>query len=238
MAKSRSKKIKKHYFLYAGTLVCLLIVIYFLWIFAHVFWWKYQNPHETRFMAQRLAEIRKKKPNAALKQHWVDYDKISPSFKRAVIAAEDDRFMNHHGFDWEGISHAFEKNLQKGETVAGGSTISQQLAKNLFLSPERSFVRKGKEAVITLMIETIWSKKRILEVYLNVAEWGDGIFGAEAAARHYYDIPAAAVNDHQAAQLAVMLPNPRYYEKNFSPYLERHAQRVQTRMRYSVLPDK
>ncbi len=237
MPQPPKKKSRKRLLLRVIALVLLLIVVYFLWIFVRVMWWKYHDPHETRFMTQQLTEIRKDRPKATLQQRWVAYDKISSSFKRAVVAAEDDRFTDHRGFDWEGISHALEKNLKKGEAVAGGSTISQQLAKNLFLSSERSFVRKGKEAAITMMIEATWSKKRILEVYLNVAEWGEGVFGAEAAAQHYYQIPASAVNDSQAARLAVMLPNPRRYEKHFPPALEHHAQRVQARMRYTVLPD-
>ena len=120
--------------------------------------------------------------------------------------------------------------------MAGGSTISQQLAKNLFLSPSRSYLRKGQEAIITLMIEKTWTKRRILEVYLNVVEWGNGIFGAEAAARRYYGIPAASLGPAQAARMAVMLPNPRRYEKQFGPRLAAHAARVQRRMIYSEVP--
>ncbi|MDR1529324.1 MAG: monofunctional biosynthetic peptidoglycan transglycosylase [Burkholderiales bacterium] len=219
-------------------LALLLLAAYFFWIFAHVLWWNYANPSETRFMARRLAIIRQHDPQAILKHQWVNYDQISTPFKRAVVAAEDDRFIEHHGFDWDGISHALEKNLKQGETIAGGSTITQQLAKNLFLSFERNVFRKGKEAMITVIIETVWTKKRILEVYLNVAEWGDGVFGAEAAARHYYGVSAAQIDEAQAARLAVMLPNPRRYEKVFPEYLATHADRVQSRMRYTVLPSE
>ena len=150
-----------------------------------------------------------------------NYDKISVHLKRAVIAAEDDKFIDHEGFDWDGIQKAIEKNQKKGKAVAGGSTISQQLAKNLFLSPSRSYLRKAEEAVITVMIENLWDKRRILEVYLNVVEWGDGVFGCEAAAQRYYRVSAAQLAPAQAARLAVMLPNPRKYEKTYGPRLAR-----------------
>lgn len=136
------------------------------------------------------------------------YGQISASLKRALVAAEDSKFMQHHGFDFDGMQKALERNEKRGRIAAGGSTITQQLAKNLFLWPEKSLLRKGQEAVITLMIETTWSKRRILEVYMNEIEWGKGIFGAEAAARHYFGIPASALSDYQAAMLAAMVPSP------------------------------
>ena len=211
-------------------------LLYFCWLFAQVAWWNYANPRETAFMAERLAVMKKKDPGATLRQAWVPYERISTPLKRAVVAAEDDRFLDHRGFDWESMTQALEKNLKHGKTVAGGSTISQQLAKNLFLSSERSYARKAEEAIITAMIEATWSKERILEVYLNIAEWGDGIFGAEAAAKHYYGISAAQLNAPQAARLAVMLPNPRRYQKDFPPRLEAHAKRIEKRMQASVVP--
>jgi monofunctional biosynthetic peptidoglycan transglycosylase len=142
----------------------------------------------------------------------VPYNRISNNLKRSLIAAEDSKFLDHEGFDWEGIQKAYEKNQKKGKIVAGGSTISQQLAKNLFLSSKRAFWRKGEEAVITVMLERMMSKRRILEVYLNVIEWGNGVFGAEAAARHYYQTSAANLTAEQAAELASMVPNPRYFD--------------------------
>jgi monofunctional biosynthetic peptidoglycan transglycosylase len=229
------KRIKR--WLKWGVLWLLLAgFLYVCWLFAQVVWWNYANPHETAFMTERLAVLRGKDPKAILQQTWVPYDHISKPLKLAVVAAEDDRFLDHSGFDWDGMTQALEKNLKRGKTVAGGSTISQQLAKNLFLSSRRSYTRKAEEALITVMIEAVWSKKRTLEVYLNVAEWGEGIFGAEAAARHYYGISAAQLNAPQAARLAVMLPNPRRYQKNFSPRLEAHAQRIEKRMRASEVP--
>ncbi|MDR1646714.1 MAG: monofunctional biosynthetic peptidoglycan transglycosylase [Zoogloeaceae bacterium] len=193
-------------------LVVGLFLMVQLWFFGWVFWWKYTPPEETRFMRLRLAELRATRPEAELQYRWVSYANISPQLKRALIAAEDAHFVEHEGFDWEGIQQAMQKNEKKGRFVAGGSTISQQLAKNLFLSPDRSLPRKGQEAIITLMLETLWDKERIFEVYLNVIEWGNGVFGAEAAAQHYYRKSAARLNAAEAAKLAALVPNPRYYD--------------------------
>ncbi len=193
-----------------------LVLLYQLWVFAHVLWWIDHNPKSTAFMAAGLLRQQDKKPGAELRHKWVPYDRISINLKRAIVAAEDGKFLSHEGFDVEGIEAAVKKNLKKGKLVAGGSTISQQLAKNLFLTGERSFIRKGQEAVITLMIEATWSKRRILEVYLNVIEWGNGIYGAEAAARRYYKTSAAKLSRDQAARMAAMVPNPRWYENNRS----------------------
>ncbi|WP_331346391.1 monofunctional biosynthetic peptidoglycan transglycosylase [Cellvibrio sp. UBA7661] len=144
--------------------------------------------------------------------------------------------MEHHGFDFRGIENALKKNERRGKSVAGGSSITQQLAKNLFLSPSRSYLRKAEEAVIALMIELVWDKRRILEVYLNVVEWGNGVFGVEAAARHYYQLSAAQIGPSAAARMAVMLPNPRKYEKAMPAWVARHASRVQARMHHSRIP--
>jgi monofunctional biosynthetic peptidoglycan transglycosylase len=197
-------------------LLAALFLLMQLWYLGHVLWWKAFDPSSTAFMETGLARIQEKNPDAELRQRWVDYPRISIHLKRAVIAAEDSRFIAHEGFDWEGIEKAVEKNLKKGRIVAGGSTISQQLAKNLFLSASKNPFRKLQEAVITVMIEQLWSKRRILEVYLNVIEWGNGIYGAEAAARRYFKSSAAALGPGQAAHLAAMIPNPRYYETHRS----------------------
>jgi monofunctional biosynthetic peptidoglycan transglycosylase len=154
-----------------------------------------------------------------------------------VIAAEDAKFADHEGFDWEGIQKAMEKNQRKGKIVAGGSTITQQLAKNLFLSGERSWWRKGQEAIITEMLEATMDKERIFEIYLNVVEWGDGIFGAEAAARHYFGTGAANLSNRQAALLAAMLPSPRRFEKNpNSAYLQHRVEVIVDRMPQATVP--
>jgi monofunctional biosynthetic peptidoglycan transglycosylase len=167
----------------------------------------------------------------------VSYEKISIHLKRAIIASEDAKFVDHEGFDWDGIQKAIQKNQQKGKIVAGGSTISQQLAKNLFLTPSKTPWRKAEEAVVTLMLETLWSKQRILEVYLNVIEWGNGVFGAEAAARHYYGVAASQLTAEQAAKLAGMVPNPRFYDRNRNaPGLARKAGVIMARMPSAELP--
>lgn len=214
-----------------------LFFLWQVWLLAWVLLWSWVNPGETRFMEIRLAELRQKNPQAQLKQQWVAYERISPHLKRAIIAAEDAKFVDHEGFDWEGMQKAIEKNQKRGRTVAGGSTISQQLAKNLFLTPTKSYVRKVEEAIITLMLEGLWSKRRIFEVYLNVIEWGNGVFGAEAAARHYYNTSAAQLGPEQAARLAGMVPNPRYYDRNRSaPGLGRKAAIILGRMPGAEVP--
>ena len=207
------------------------------WYFGWVVYWKYANPSNTRFMSLRLAELREKDPKAGLKRQWVPYDRMSDKLKRAVIAAEDAKFLDHEGFDWEGIQKALEKNQKKGKVVAGGSTITQQLAKNLFLSSEKTPWRKAQEALITLMLEAVMDKSRILEIYLNVVEWGPGVFGAEAAAHHYYGIPASELNAQQAARLAVLLPNPRKLGRlPNSPYIASRTQVILGRMGAAEVP--
>jgi monofunctional biosynthetic peptidoglycan transglycosylase len=192
----------------------VLMLLYQAWIAAHVWWWIDHNPSSSSFMEDRLEVMQDKNPDAELQHQWVPYKRISNSLKQALIASEDAKFVDHEGFDWEGIQKAYEKNLKKGKIVAGGSTISQQLAKNLFLSTKRTPWRKGEEVIITVMLEHMMEKQRIFEIYLNVIEWGNGVFGAEAAARHYYHVSAAQLSPQQAAKLAAMVPNPRYYDKH------------------------
>jgi monofunctional biosynthetic peptidoglycan transglycosylase len=192
----------------------LIFVLYQLWLFAHICWWVKFDPSTSAFMTDRLEVMQDQNPKARLKHKWVPYKNISANLKRALIAAEDAKFVDHEGFDWEGIQKAYEKNLKKGKIVAGGSTISQQLAKNLFLSTKRTPWRKAEETIITLMLEAVMDKQRIFEIYLNVIEWGNGVFGAEAAARHYFGVSAAKLSAEQAARLAAMVPNPRYYDRH------------------------
>ena len=221
-------------------LVLLLIGLllgYQLWLLGWVVYWNNVNPDHTRFMEIRLAELREKKPDAQLQKQWVPYQRISAHLKRAIIASEDAKFVDHEGFDWDGIQKAIEKNQKRGKVVAGGSTISQQLAKNLFLTPAKTPWRKVEEAIITLMIEAVMDKQRIFEIYLNVIEWGNGVFGAEAAARHYYNIGASQLGPEQAAKMAGMVPNPRYYDRNRSaPGLARKAGVILERMPASEIP--
>ena len=165
------------------------------------------------------------------------YAKISSHLKRALIAAEDAKFVEHSGFDWDSIQGALDKNERRGRVVAGGSTITQQLAKNLFLSPEKSYVRKAEEAVVTLLLEAMLPKQRILELYLNVIEWGNGVFGAEAAAQRYFGIPAAQLSAEQAARLAAMAPAPRRFERNpDSAYLAGRVATILARMPAAIVP--
>ena len=220
----------------AGALAIALLA-WHAYVATVIWWWRDHPPRETAFMSYRMSELREKNPRAELHYRFVPYDRISTSLKRAMIAAEDSRFVEHEGFDWDGIQLALEKNQKKGRIVAGGSTITQQLAKNLFLSPARSYVRKAEEAAITLMLEAILDKQRIFELYLNVIEWGSGVFGAEAAAQRYFGISAARLAPEQAARLAAMAPNPRFYERNpAAPGLNRKIGIILARMPAAEFP--
>ena len=207
------------------------------WYFAHVLWWRSFQPGTSAFMERRIEELRAKDPKARLAHQWVPYERISTQLKRAVVASEDAKFLDHEGFDWEAISKAIEKNERKGKVVSGASTISQQLAKNLFLSGQRSWLRKGEEAVITWMLETVLDKRRILELYLNFAEWGEGVFGAEAAARYHFGTSAAALSAQQAAFLAAILPSPRRYGRGgVTPYVAGRIETILARMPAAQIP--
>ncbi len=227
-------------FRYLAALIGLLLaffIAYQAYVLLKLWWWDDHNPASTAFMDARLTLMRERNPNAKLQQIWVPYEKISSHLKRAILVAEDDRFVDHEGFDWDGIQKAMEKNQKKGKVVAGGSTISQQLAKNMFLSGERSMLRKGEEALITVMMEQVLDKERILEIYLNVIEWGDGVFGAEAAARHYFGVSAAQLSQQQAAKMAAMVPRPRFYDRNRNaPWLLKKTQIILERMPRAQLP--
>jgi len=204
----------KRWFWRTFLLFIAAIFAYQSWIFSQVVYWNYYNPSSSAFMQRRLEALRHRDVDAVLRARWVPYEKISPNLKRAIIAAEDAKFLAHEGFDFQALQNAYQKNLKKGRLVAGGSTISQQLAKNLFLSAEKTPWRKFQEAIITLMLENVMSKRRILEIYLNVIEWGNTVFGAEAAARHYFGVSASSVTAEQAARLAAMVPNPRFYDEH------------------------
>ena len=222
------------WFILAPIIAVLALQAYF---FVQIWWWVDHNPGSTSFMRQQRSVLQEKNPAATLQYTWVPYEKISNNLKRAIIASEDSNFSEHEGVDWEALEKAYEKNTRKGKPVAGGSTITQQLAKNLFLSGERSYLRKGQELIIAYMLEFWMDKERIFEIYLNVVEWGSGVFGAEAAARHYYGIPASALGASQAARLAVMLPNPRFYDKNrASSYLAKRTGLILRRMGSAELP--
>lgn len=213
-----------------------------LWFLAWIAYWKWENPDTTAFMRRERERLelkygKKQAHKRGLRFRWVAYERISNHLKRAVVTSEDARFVAHEGVDWDAIQKAFENNQKRGKHVRGGSTISQQLAKNLFLSGQRSYVRKGQELVITWMIEWMWDKRRILEVYLNVAEWGEGVFGAEAAARHYFGVSARYLSDSQSARLAAFLPNPKVYGRlRTGRYLDRRTAAIQAMMYSAHIP--
>lgn len=222
------------------------------------------NPQSTTFQRSEAGRLLATHGKVLWSQSWVDYEQISDHLKRAVITSEDAGFADHSGIEWDALEQAFERNQRAQERAAklnerldrrtaaparnaaaprvqprlvGGSTITQQLAKNLFLSGERSVMRKAQEFVITLMLEALLSKRRILEIYLNNVEWGEGLFGAQAAARHYFQVDAARLSPLQAAQLAVMLPAPKRFEKRpNSPYVQGRAGTVAARMEGIDLP--
>ena len=200
----------KAFFMRLMMLVISFILLVQIWIFASLWWWKTHPVETTMFMRLHYFSA----PEAKIHHEWKDSEDISNDFKRAVITAEDGRFMQHNGFDWTGMEEALKKNVQNGSVVAGGSTISQQLSKNLFFYNKRSYLRKAQEAVATWMMERMWSKHRILEVYVNSVELGKGIYGVEAASRHYFGKSAKNLTRDQAIKLAAMLPNPKYYQNH------------------------
>ena len=216
----------------------LLVVVSFvllvqLWIFASLAWWRYKPVETTMFMRIDYWS----EPSKPIQHEWRDYDEISEYMKKAIVAAEDGKFMQHHGFDWDGIQAALERNNDTGKVVAGCSTISQQVAKNLFLYNKRSFIRKGQEAVATWMMERMWSKERILEVYLNSVEFGDNIYGVEAATQHYFGKSSRSLSREQAVFLAAILPNPKYYQDHQNDRkLQNRERMIRKYMRYSDIP--
>lgn len=222
----------KAFIVRALLVVVSLVLLVQLWIFSSLVWWR-THPVESTMM-MRLDYWSDSQP---IKHQWRDYDDISDYFKHAIIAAEDAKFLHHKGFDWEGMQHALERNKDKGKVVAGGSTISQQLAKNLFLFNKRSFLRKGQEAIATWMMERVWSKQRILEVYLNSVEFAENIYGVEAASQYYFGHSAQNMSREQAAFLAAVLPNPKYYQDHRNDRKLQYRKRLILKyMRSSQIP--
>ncbi|TFH09714.1 MAG: monofunctional biosynthetic peptidoglycan transglycosylase [Nitrosomonadales bacterium] len=207
---------RKYWFWKTILFLFCLVFFYQVWILCHIVYWNSYNPSTSAFMQHRLDILRNKNPSnrIELRYKWIPYELISPYLKRAVIASEDAKFLKHNGFDYIAIQMAYKKNLEKKKFIVGGSTISQQLAKNLFLSTKKTPWRKMEEAIITLMLENVMSKRRILEIYLNIIEWGNNVFGAEAAAQYYYNISSFSLSAKQSALLAAMIPNPRFYDQN------------------------
>lgn len=208
------------------------------YVYGNIITYRAVAPHQTAFMGMRMAEFQKEGRDVALDYRWVPYDQISDNLKKALIASEDAKFAAHGGFDWSGIQNAIKRNQQSGEVKAGGSTISQQLAKNLFLNDSRSYIRKAEEAAITAMMEAVTDKDRIFELYLNAIEWHYGVFGAEAAAQYFYKKPAADLSRQQAAKLAARVPAPLFYADNpKSPRLRGKTNIILRRMGSAELPE-
>ena len=209
----------------------VLVVAFHVLVAGLLLIWKTQPINNSMFMlTHRLT-------GGTVTQTWAEYDAIAKSAKQAAIVSEDSTFSQHNGFDMKGIKAAQKKNEETGKMSAGGSTITQQLAKNLFLTSHRSYTRKAEEAILTIMIETFWDKQRILIAYLNVAEFGNGIYGIDAAAQHYFDKSAANLNRDESALLIAMLTNPKYYESHQSDKRLRNKQRIiKKRMKNAVLP--
>lgn len=215
-----------------------ILLLFNVYAYGQIISYRALAPHHTAFMNMRMAELSDSRPNVALDYRWVDYSQISVNLKKALIASEDATFAEHGGFDWNGIKNAIARNNRSGSVRAGGSTISQQLAKNLFLNENRSYLRKIEEAVLTAMLEATTDKDRIYELYLNVIEWGYGIYGAEAAAQRWFKIPATQLNKVQAAQLAARVPRPLYYAENpRDAALRRKTNIILRRMGSAELPE-
>ncbi|MDR0274487.1 MAG: monofunctional biosynthetic peptidoglycan transglycosylase [Burkholderiaceae bacterium] len=227
----------------------LLLQLFFI---GHIALARWFDPQSTSFQRSELWRLATQNKRLRWQQTWRPWAQLADPLKRAVIASEDDDFVNHDGVQWEAIERAWRKNAAAQEAaalraeqnkparplrIAGGSTITQQLAKNLFLSGERTLLRKGQELALTWALERLLTKPRILEIYLNSVEWGEGVFGAEAAARRYYGKSAAQLTPRQAARLAVMLPRPRYFEQlPDSPWLAHRATVIERRMAAVELP--
>lgn len=243
----------------AGRLVLLLLVSALalqLALVLRIAGMRFIDPQSTSFQRSEILRLVVERHELPWRQEWRDYQDIADVLKRAVIASEDASFTDHGGIDWEAIEKAWERNqraqaqadarqarqpaaraVARPPRIVGGSTITQQLAKNLFLSPERSLLRKGEELVITFALETLLGKRRILELYLNHAEWGEGVFGAQAAARHYFRVDADQLTPMQAARLAVMLPAPKRFERRpGSAYVSGRAATIVARMGAVDLP--
>ncbi|HEU0229799.1 MAG TPA: monofunctional biosynthetic peptidoglycan transglycosylase [Burkholderiaceae bacterium] len=238
----RKRRSSRHGLVRAVVLIGIsAVLLYLLGLFLMVVWYNFRNPDTSAFMRETLIELRATNPHATLVHEWVPYAGISINLKRAVIASEDSTFVENDGVNWDAIREAWLYNQRQkrrgSDKRRGGSTITQQLAKNLFLSSSRTYLRKGQELILAYMINAIMSKRRILELYLNLAQWGDNLFGAQAAARRYYHIDASRLSQRQAAQLAVMLPDPDYFgDHRSSSYLQRRTNVIEQRMRLVDIP--
>lgn len=249
---TRPKKTKKMFFhrrlpesravgWWLKRLFLLLFVLFFLYqitIAAQVVWFRWFDPQSTAFIDAERRRLASLDPPKQIDQRWVKYQDISVNAKRAVMSAEDTGFADHAGIEWEAIERALRANAESGSIRFGGSTITMQLAKNLFLSSDRSYFRKAQEIAIALLIEAVMDKPRILELYLNVAEWGVGVFGIEAAAQHYFGRSVARLTARQAAWLAAILPSPKRYDLNRqSRWIDRKTGIIMRRMPQIAVPE-
>jgi monofunctional glycosyltransferase len=230
----------------------IALLVLQLYFFSRIVLMRWVMPESTAFERSEIYRVASLDKSFSWKQQAVDYNRMPETIKLAVIASEDGDFVNHNGIEWEALERAWQRNAKAEQQavrrsaktgkpiapkVVGGSTITQQLAKNLFLSGERTLLRKAQEFALSLMLEAALPKERILEIYLNSVELGEGIFGVEAASQHYFKKPAQRLSAHEAARLAVMLPRPKFYEKNFnSNYLITRAQTIVARMPDAELP--
>ncbi|WP_206999312.1 monofunctional biosynthetic peptidoglycan transglycosylase [Trinickia mobilis] len=222
---------------YVGSVFALAWFATQVYYFAQIGVWTFVNPRTTAFMRSDAWRLAQDRPDLEIQHAWVPYDRISRNLKRAIIASEDANFVNNNGYETDAILQAWEKNKARGKIVAGGSTITQQLARNLFLSRQKSYIRKGQELIITWMLETLMDKERIFEIYLNSVEWGNGVYGAQAAAQYYYKSSASKLSAWQSARLAVMLPRPKYFDEHRgSAYLAQRSAVIARRMGAAELP--
>lgn len=225
------------WFLYAVSVGVAAWVATQAYYLAQIAVWTVVDPGSTAFMRADAWRLAQDRPDLSIQHEWVPYDRISRNLKRAIIASEDANFVNNNGYETDAILQAWERNKARGKIVAGGSTITQQLARNLFLSRQKSYLRKAQELIITWMLETVMDKQRIFEIYLNSVEWGNGVYGAQAAARYYYRTSASQLSAWQAARLAVMLPRPKYFDEHRSSgYLAQRASVIARRMGAAEVP--
>ena len=235
--KSASRPGLARWVVYVGLVFALSWFATQVYYFAQIGVWTFVNPRTTAFMRSDAWRLAQDRPDLDIQHTWVPYDQISRNLKRAIIASEDANFVNNNGYETDAILQAWEKNKARGKIVRGGSTITQQLARNLFLSRQKSYIRKGQELIITWMLETLMDKERIFEIYLNSVEWGNGVYGAQAAAQYYYKSSASKLTAWQSARLAVMLPRPKYFDEHRgSAYLVQRSAVIARRMGAAELP--
>ncbi|MDO4998244.1 MAG: monofunctional biosynthetic peptidoglycan transglycosylase [Neisseria sp.] len=228
----------KKWLKYALAIPVALFILFNAYVYGNILIYRAIAPHQSAFMSMRMNQYAQENKEVKLDYRWQPYEQISVNLKKALIASEDANFAGHSGFDWNGIRNAMKRNAKTGKVQAGGSTISQQLSKNLFLNDSRSYLRKAEEAAITAMLEATTDKDRIFELYLNVIEWGHGVFGAEAAAQYFYKKPASKLSKQQAAKLAARVPAPLFYDENpKSKRLRNKTNIILRRMGSAELPE-